>query len=265
MWHCVRKRRAHGWNLLAASLTPGAITKPCHREYDRELYNKMPSALFWTPHIHVRAHVYITHTKKRDRTVWIISLHDLGHHLPCLPWDLQAPLQYILGPQKSNLPAFPGTLCAPTPLQVTDNTSCLNYSQLGKVSPGSICVCFQEYELVFSGRRKDLDISTFPKGPGNMFVSSESLVHKPGSLFGKYFWKVFSPITPFLSTPVKPPSLPGHWLSCIFQLQCHISLETVASSTEEGKQEGTESMTLATLFTPVHGARREMGKQTTVM
>lgn len=203
----------------------------------------------------------------------MISLHDLGHHLSCLPWDLQAPFQYILWPQKPNLPAFPGTLCAPTPLQVTDNTSCLNYSQLGKVSPGSICVCFQEYELVFSGRRKVLDISTFPrKGPGNMFVTSkgvslESLGHKPGSLFGKYFGKVFSPITPFLSTPVKPPSgsLPGHWLSCIFQLQCHITLETVASSTEEGKREGTESVTLATIFTSAHGARREMGKQTTVM
>lgn len=148
----------------------------------------------------------------------MISLHDVGHHLSCLPWDLWAPFQYILGPQKSNLPPFPGTLCAPTPLQVTDNTSCLNYSQLGKVSPGSICVYFQEYELVFSGRRKVLDISTFPrKGPGNIFVtskgvSSESLGHKPGSLvniFGRFF---FSPSTPFLSTPVKPPSrsLPGH-------------------------------------------------------
>lgn len=137
----------------------------------------------------------------------MISLHDLGHHLPCLPWDLQAPFQYILGPQKPNLPAFPGTLCAPTPLQVTDNTSCLNYSQLGKVSPGSICVCFQEYELVFSGRRKVLDISTFPrKEPGNMFVTSkgvslESLGHKPGSLFGKYFWKVFPPSLPFCPPP----------------------------------------------------------------
>lgn len=129
----------------------------------------------------------------------MISLHDLGHHLPCPPWDLWAPFQYILGPQKSNLPASPGTLCAPTPLQVTDNTSCLNDSQLGKVSPGSIRVYFQEYELAFSGRRKVLDISTFPrKGPGNMFVtskgvSSESLGHKPASLSGKYFWKVSFP------------------------------------------------------------------------
>lgn len=127
----------------------------------------------------------------------MISLHDVGHHLSCLPWDFWAPFQYILGPQKSNLPPFPGTLCTPTPLQVTDNTSCLNYSQLGKVSPGSICVYFQEYELVFSGRRKVLDISTFPrKGPGNIFVtskgvSSESLGHKPGSLvniFGRFFF-----------------------------------------------------------------------------
>lgn len=67
----------------------------------------------------------------------MISLHDLGHH-----WDLWAPFQYILGPQKSNLPAFPGTLCAPAPRQITDDTSCLNYSQLGKVSPASICVYF---------------------------------------------------------------------------------------------------------------------------
>lgn len=45
-------------------------------------------------------------------------------------------------------------------------------------------------------RQKVLAISTFPGNrPGNVFtskgVSSESLGHKPSSLSGKYFWKVF--------------------------------------------------------------------------
>lgn len=136
------------------------------------------------------------------------SLDDLGHHLPCLAWDSWAPFQYTPGSQKSKLTAFPGTLCTMTPLQVTDNTSCLNYSQLGKVFPGSVCVYLGSMHLSFLGEGRSWPFPPFP-GTGLETclrprvslrkILVRNLVLCLVNIFGRFFFSL--PALPFCPPP----------------------------------------------------------------